>query len=295
MVSVQSPSKVGKFRAWRKSVGRSSRSPSPGGNIAEASTVNATPAASVHSGSDVSDASEPPSTGDSQADSYTSGPSTSRSESPSRSSGCDSSNESPDIVKHQIMVNYLCQQQANNGWRSNAEGEPEEVVLRVSRDNYLSYPPDLADTQMGDALRELNVQSAMTVHSPVIRAYLASHPWASEMPMLNGLAVQIVPNIAALARARSNQSAAVVATKAMLVVWDDNAVDLLARAKKIEFEVLESNFSGPRMVQTVRRCPGARPLRAQNWPPRPISWRGCRTRKILVPSKPWRQGHDRPS
>ena len=79
----------------------------------------------------------------------------------------------------------------------------------------------------------------MTVHSTVIRAYIESSPDAVEMPMLNGLAVQIVSTVEALARARTNQCAAVIASEALLVVWDDDAVNLLSRAKTIEWEVMQ--------------------------------------------------------
>ena len=79
----------------------------------------------------------------------------------------------------------------------------------------------------------------MTVHSTVIRAYIESLPDALEMPMLNGLAVQIVPTVEALARARTNQCAAVITSEALLVVWDDDAVNMLTRAKTIEWEVMQ--------------------------------------------------------
>lgn len=79
----------------------------------------------------------------------------------------------------------------------------------------------------------------MTVHSTVIRAYIESSPDAVEMPMLNGLAVQIVPTVETLGKARTNQCAAVIASEALLIVWDDDAVNLLTRAKTIEWEVMQ--------------------------------------------------------
>ena len=66
--------------------------------------------------------------------------------------------EALDLVKNQVMVNYLYQQQANNGWRSNSEKMSEGVFLRISRDNYLSHPPELIETPLAAALRDLNVQ-----------------------------------------------------------------------------------------------------------------------------------------
>ena len=149
-----------------------------------------------------------------------------------------------DIVKTQVMINYLYQQQGNNGWRSESN-VPQGVVLRLSRESYLTYPPQLEESELADSLRDLNVQSAMTIHSPAIKTYLAQMPDVTDIPLLNGLAVQVIPNIEALARARTYQFAAVVASEASLVVWDDDATNLLARGKKIEWELMQLLWTAP--------------------------------------------------
>lgn len=79
----------------------------------------------------------------------------------------------------------------------------------------------------------------MTVHSPVIRMYTETSPTAVEMPLLDGRAVQIVQTVESLATAKTHQCAAVIASSGLLVVWDDDAVELLARAKNIEWEVMQ--------------------------------------------------------
>jgi hypothetical protein len=144
-----------------------------------------------------------------------------------------------DAVKNQVMVNYLYQQQGNNGWRSGQPGTEEGVLLRIARESYLAHPPELIDSALADALRDLNVQSAMTIHSQVIKSYLLSMPDATELPLLNGLAVQVVPTVESLARARVHHFAAVVASEGRLVVWDDDAVNMLSRAKTIEWELMQ--------------------------------------------------------
>ena len=144
-----------------------------------------------------------------------------------------------DVVKNQVMINYLYQQQGNNGWRLNQPGTTEGVLLRISRETYLAHPPELVDSDLAAALRDLNVQSAMTIHSQVIKSYLQSMPNATELPLLNGLAVQVVPTVQALARARVHHFAAVVASEERLVVWDDDAVNMLTRAKTIEWELMQ--------------------------------------------------------
>lgn len=61
-------------------------------------------------------------------------------------------------LKHEIMVNYLFQQQCARLWIADGTGEVEGVMLRKSRGNYLACPPALADSVFADACVELNVQ-----------------------------------------------------------------------------------------------------------------------------------------
>ena len=56
---------------------------------------------------------------------------------------------------------------------------------------------------------------------------------------MNGLRVQVVHDVEALAHARTHQFAACVASESLLVVWDDDALNLLQRAKTIEWELMQ--------------------------------------------------------
>ncbi|RMZ77621.1 hypothetical protein DV738_g4300, partial [Chaetothyriales sp. CBS 135597] len=163
----------------------------------------------------------------------------SRSESPADMHNRQTHGQALDVVKNQVMINYLYQQQGNNGWRSSQPGLDEGVLLKVTRDRYLTFPPELADTRLAAVLEELNVQSAMTIHSQVIKSYLLSMPDVTELPLLNGLAVQVVPTVQDLAKARVHHFAAVVASEGRLVVWDDDAINMLNRAKTIEWELMQ--------------------------------------------------------
>jgi len=62
-----------------------------------------------------------------------------------------------DELKHEIMVNYLFQQQCARLWIADGTGEVEGVMLRKSRGNYLACPPALADSVFADSCVELNV------------------------------------------------------------------------------------------------------------------------------------------
>lgn len=63
-----------------------------------------------------------------------------------------------DEIKHEVMVNYLHQQQCSHLWVSDNSGELEGVLLRKSRNNYLACPPQLAVSPFAAACAALNCQ-----------------------------------------------------------------------------------------------------------------------------------------
>lgn len=79
----------------------------------------------------------------------------------------------------------------------------------------------------------------MTVNSRVIKTFLSWTPDAIDVPLTGGLRVQILPTMEDLPRARKHQFAAFIASEALLVVWDDEAANLPARAKHIETELMD--------------------------------------------------------
>lgn len=79
----------------------------------------------------------------------------------------------------------------------------------------------------------------MTVNSRVIRSFLTWSPDATDIPLMNGLRVQILPTLDDLPRARKNQYAAFIASDALLIVWDDDPSHVMARAEAIESELME--------------------------------------------------------
>jgi hypothetical protein len=78
----------------------------------------------------------------------------------------------------------------------------------------------------------------MTVSSDVIEPFLNWSPDAIDIPLLNGLRVQILPDIEDLYHARRHQYAAFIASNSLLVVWDDDPLHLLPRARAIESELV---------------------------------------------------------
>lgn len=79
----------------------------------------------------------------------------------------------------------------------------------------------------------------MTVNSRVVKTFLQWSPDAFEVPLPNGLRVQIIPTLADLANARKYQFAAFIADTSLLVVWDDDALNIVSRAKQLESELMQ--------------------------------------------------------
>jgi hypothetical protein len=71
-----------------------------------------------------------------------------------------------DDIKHEVMVNYLYQQQCSHLWVSDGSGEIEGVLLRKSRGQYMACPPQLGNSPFAQACAALNVQ----VRRPRIRS-----------------------------------------------------------------------------------------------------------------------------
>lgn len=63
-----------------------------------------------------------------------------------------------DDIKHEVMVNYLYQQQCSHLWVSDGTGEVEGVLLRKSRGQYMACPPNLGTSPFAFACAALNVQ-----------------------------------------------------------------------------------------------------------------------------------------
>jgi len=161
-------------------------------------------------------------------------------------SGTSSSGKSGYVeqVRHEIMCNYMWQQQQSNLWIDNREELEQGIMLRRSRGTYVSAPPDLAYSQFAENVSAMNLPSAMTVASKIIGILLDCAPDATDVPLRNGLRVQVLPTLEDLRRARIPQCAAFIAKERLLVVWDDEPRNLLDRAQSIEDDLMELVWAG---------------------------------------------------
>lgn len=71
-----------------------------------------------------------------------------------------------DEIKHEVMVNYLYQQQCSQLWVSDGSGEVEGVLLRKARGHYMACPPQLGNSAFAMACAALNVQVRYTTPLP---------------------------------------------------------------------------------------------------------------------------------
>ncbi|KAH7158193.1 glycosyl transferase family group 2-domain-containing protein [Dactylonectria estremocensis] len=142
-----------------------------------------------------------------------------------------------DEIKDEVMVNYLYQQQCAQLWVGDDSGELEGVLLRKIRGKYIACPPQLGISAFSIACSALDLQCAMTVNSRIIKTFLRWSPDAVDVPLMNGLRVQILPTITDLPRARKPHFAALIADVGLLIVWDDEAPNLITRARMIENEL----------------------------------------------------------
>lgn len=94
----------------------------------------------------------------------------------------------------------------------------------------------------------------MTVSSGVIEPFLDWSVDADDVPLLNGLRVQILPTFVELCQAKRHQYAAFIASEALLVVWDDEPTHLLQRAKTIEAELLKFAWKTANATQTEKEA-----------------------------------------
>lgn len=133
----------------------------------------------------------------------------------------------------------MYQQQASKLWIDEREDLEQGILIRKSRGTYVAAPPDLAYSRFAANCSALNVQSAMTVASKMIKIFLEWAPEAHDVPLRNGLRVQVLPNLEDLRRARIHQCAAFIANEKLLVVWDDEPKNLLDRAQSIEDDLME--------------------------------------------------------
>lgn len=66
-------------------------------------------------------------------------------------------------IKHEVMVNYLHQQQLTRMWMRDMSGENEGVLIRKTKGVYVAFPPQLRQSDLANAVAALNLQVCSTL------------------------------------------------------------------------------------------------------------------------------------
>jgi hypothetical protein len=100
-------------------------------------------------------------------------------------------------------------------------------------------PTGISPWQIRSILSLTVHQVALTVNSRVIQTFIEWSPDATDVPLGNGLRIQVLPCVDDLPKARKNQCAAFLAAESLLVVWDDDPTKVVERATAIENELMD--------------------------------------------------------
>jgi hypothetical protein len=84
----------------------------------------------------------------------------------------------------------------------------------------------------------------MTVNSRVIKLFLLNRHDASYVPLSNSLRLQVLPSVAHLPRCQRHHFGAFIQDQLLLVVWDDEPKNIIARADNIERSLMHMIWHG---------------------------------------------------
>ncbi|KAF1837671.1 hypothetical protein BDW02DRAFT_107269 [Decorospora gaudefroyi] len=135
-------------------------------------------------------------------------------------------------IKAEILANWLHTKQEERVWTFGAPGEG--VFMKKSKGSYACAPYEVLNdgTSLYRSVTELNVRCAMTVNTRVIK-YILERTHLPYVQIQSGLRLQVIPDFEALPYCQRGQSAAFIASRGMLVVWQDDPKLLLERAEFI--------------------------------------------------------------
>ncbi|KAL2760365.1 hypothetical protein ACRALDRAFT_2095977, partial [Sodiomyces alcalophilus JCM 7366] len=155
-------------------------------------------------------------------------------------------------LRTDVVVHSLWQDQLRRMYAS-AYHTWEGAVLKKARNEWVCAPPELRQYPGGfyDMVCKLNVRCAITVSTPVIYSVITAigklgNP--SYVPISGNLKLQVLPRMSELPRCHKHHFAAFILDPPLLVVWDDEAERVLARAEGLEKTLIRHIWSEPEDV-----------------------------------------------
>ncbi|EPQ30082.1 uncharacterized protein PFL1_02199 [Pseudozyma flocculosa PF-1] len=150
-------------------------------------------------------------------------------------------------IAESIFAKAERQHLVGHGYRHDA------VVLRVSRESYVAYPPSARDGVAMQSIRRLRCEAAVTISSGVVQDALATiRPGQSELILTEQQRVQVVDSLQSLWSCRKAQGAAFIKAEGILIVWTEDGSQLLDSASQFQSHVLQY-FESVRLGTYKRR------------------------------------------
>jgi hypothetical protein len=149
------------------------------------------------------------------------------------------------IVKCEVMVNWLHLKQQERRWIDSNGAFGEGVFLKRSKGIYVCAPIALAGSTLETAVRGLHVKVAMTINTTLIKILLRYNFDASFIEVQYGLRLQLLPDVSYLPRCQKHQFAAFISNPGLLVVWEDQPSRIINRVEKLELALVQMIWGTP--------------------------------------------------
>ncbi|KAL2072785.1 hypothetical protein VTL71DRAFT_12128 [Oculimacula yallundae] len=142
-------------------------------------------------------------------------------------------------IQHEMIVEYLYQQQRSRFWISNFNSMEEGAFMRESWSSYVTAPVLLSESILAQALVDLNAEIVITMKSKIVEAVFRLNRNLDRMSLRSGLQIQLLPSLRDVKLAQKHQCAAFIQEEAYVLVWDDNPTKLLQRATELERQLVD--------------------------------------------------------
>ncbi|KAH7361929.1 glycosyl transferase family group 2-domain-containing protein [Plectosphaerella cucumerina] len=146
-------------------------------------------------------------------------------------------------LRTDVIAEGIWQEQLRRQWASYSPFEG--IVIKKSRGDFVCAPAIIRNHRdsLFDMVTQLNVTAALTLRTStvesIIRA-LSSTGEVSYMPFADGRKLQVLPRLLDLPKCHKHHFAAFIIEPPLLVVWEDDAKKILARAAKLEDDIIKN-------------------------------------------------------
>jgi len=142
-------------------------------------------------------------------------------------------------IQHEMIVEYLYQQQRSRCWISDINSLEEGAFMRDSWNSYITAPVLLSASVLAEALVDLNAEIVITLRSKVVETAFRLMDSTDRVTLRSGLELQVLPSLRDIKLAQRHQCAAFIHDESYILVWDDSPTKLLERAADLEHQLVD--------------------------------------------------------